>query len=108
MCNSFNNNPDLITEDPPTTTIRSISDIKLQSNSEQFKSVYAVHQNIRSLRRNFDLLVTNLDAFMSFPTLIFVSEIWIYSFEVDEFNLPNYKFYANPNDSYPAGGWEFL
>jgi len=38
------------------------------------------------------------------PDLIFVSEIWIFSDEVNDFKIPDYSFYALPNNSYAAGG----
>ena len=67
-------------------------------------SIFIVHQNMRSLRRNFDLLASNLEAFKDLPDLVFVSEIWIYSDEIEHYYLPGYKFHAIRNDTYPSGG----
>lgn len=55
---------------------------------------FIVHQNIRSLRQNFDLLICNLEAFKKPPDIKSVSEIWIYSYEIKDFAIPNYTFYA--------------
>lgn len=63
-----------------------------------------VHQNIQSLRSNFDMFSLYLVSLATQPDLIFVSEIWIYSNEVSDYNLPNYNFKACCNDSYRSGG----
>jgi len=72
--------------------------------SNYANSIFIVHQNIRSLRQNFNTLISNLSVFPRKPDFIFVSEIWIFSTEIDNFSIPGYNFYAVPNDSSPSGG----
>lgn len=103
MFNNIINNLDHITNDLTIQTVKTNRDIIFKS-SNSLKSVYVVHQNIRSLRRNFNLLISHIDAFENLPDMIFVSEIWIFSCEIDDYKLQNYNFYANSNDSYCAGG----
>lgn len=68
------------------------------------KQFSILHQNIRSLRVNFDTFSAYIATLNPQPDLIFVSEIWIYSHESDEFHLPNYNFIACCNDTYRSGG----
>lgn len=79
--------------------VNDLSNLNLNNNS-----ITILHQNIRSLRKNFDLLVANLSAFPKQPDFIFLSEIWIFSNEVENFSINGYNFYAVPNDNYSAGG----
>ena len=67
-------------------------------------SLFIVHQNIRSLRKNFDALACHFDGFVLSPHFVFLSETWIYGVETDDFMLPGYNFYALCNDDYPSGG----
>lgn len=83
---------------------RNCENIFLYNSCNVNKKFLVVHQNIRSLRENFDLLVCNLEAFVNVPDLIFVSEIWIYKCEMGDFNIPGYKFYAITNENYASGG----
>ena len=62
-----------------------------------------IHQNVRSLRKFFDSLVCHLETFECMPDFIFVSEIWIYSCEKNDFSLPGFNFYALCNDSFSSG-----
>ena len=77
-------------------TVNLVSDISLctHSNYKLSDSFIIVHQNIRSLRSNFDNLVSNLNAFNRLPDIIFLTELWIYSLEVDNFSIPNYTFFC--------------
>lgn len=75
--------------------------IRILTNAILF---FIVHQNIRSLRQNFDLLVCNLETLAYLPYLIFVTEIWIFACESDEFYIPGYIFFPFTNESYSAGG----
>lgn len=75
-----------------------------QSNHVFFNNFQMVHQNIRSLRKNFDLLLSNLQSFDKQPDIIFLSEIWIYDCEKNDYNIPGYNFFANCNDTYSSGG----
>lgn len=63
-----------------------------------------IHQNIQSLRANFDIFNAYLSSLKVQPLLIFVSEIWIYSHESSYYRLPNYNFIACCNDDYRSGG----
>lgn len=62
------------------------------------------HQNIRSLRENFDTFITNLYIFDDLPSLIFLSEVWIYDYELNYYNIPNYDIFGCCNGNYRAGG----
>jgi len=73
-------------------------------NYEQSNSLLVLHQNIRSLRQNFGLLVANLNALTRKPDLLFVSETWIFSSEVNEFHIPGYDFLHTSKETYRAGG----
>lgn len=66
--------------------------------------LFIAHQNIRSLRENFSVLVTHLDSFECIPDIFFISEIWIYGFEKNNYVLPGFNFHAKTNESYAAGG----
>lgn len=73
-------------------------------NFNSANSFSIVHQNIRSLRKNFDIFVSHLDASDHRPNLICLSEIWIYDCEKPDFVIPGYTFYATCNNTYSAGG----
>lgn len=90
-------------DNPTTRTMSSVFDDSLTCNSDN-SSFLIIHQNIRSMRQNFDLLIANLEAFTKLPEIIFVSEIWIFSCETSHYSIPGYNFYANTNDSYSSGG----
>lgn len=63
-----------------------------------------VHQNIRSVRKNFDLFALKLKALEKLPHIIVLSEIWIEEHELPLFTLPGYNVFAKCNQSYRAGG----
>jgi len=71
---------------------------------EENNSIIILHQNIRSLRRNFDHFILHINSLDRMPDFIFVSEIWIYSNEINDFKIPGYKFLAATNDTYSSGG----
>lgn len=50
-------------------------------SSEFINNFFIIHQNIRSLRKNFDVFLAHLESFLNKPALIFLSEIWIYENE---------------------------
>lgn len=68
--------------------------------------LFLVHQNIRSLRANFDLFVNHL--YLSYknclPKIIVLSEIWIYENELSFYCIDNYRMYAKCNQSSRPGG----
>lgn len=61
-------------------------------------------QNIRSLRKNLDTLLTNINAVLSDFDCLFLTEIWISNSEILNYSLDGFSFYANCNDGYRAGG----
>lgn len=62
------------------------------------------HQNIRSLRENWEVMCATLRTQNFWPDIIIVSEIWIFEAEVGFFNIENYDSEFNCNESYRAGG----
>lgn len=63
-----------------------------------------IQQNIRSLRKNFDLFSVELSTYNELPDIIVLSEIWINYNETDFYKLPDYNVYFNCNENYRAGG----
>lgn len=63
-----------------------------------------VHQNIRSLRKNFDLFLTEMAANNLSPQIIIFTEIWISSDETNIFNIPDYNAIFKCNNQYRSGG----
>lgn len=61
-------------------------------------------QNIRSMRANFDLFIAELNVLENSPLFIFLTEIFIFDYEVDNYNINNYVSFANCNNSYKSGG----
>lgn len=66
--------------------------------------ILAILQYMRSMRRNFDPLVLNLEGLSVFRDIIFLTETWIHEQELGRFCLDGYDTYANCNESYRAGG----
>jgi len=65
---------------------------------------FIIHQNIRSLRNNFDVFVSHLETLKNLPTIIVLSEIWIYTDEQFNYNIQGYSLISNCNDHYSSGG----
>lgn len=63
-----------------------------------------IHQNIRSLRANFDKFIVELATLEKRPQIIVLTEIWIDSNETDLYNIINYNSFFNTNNKYRAGG----
>lgn len=63
-----------------------------------------VIQNIRSIRKNFDLFVASLRTADLVPDIICLTEVWVESGEVDLYNLTGYKLMHKCNDLYRSGG----
>lgn len=82
----------------------SIKCLCIEHSNNSFSGFSVIHQNIRSLRKNVDSFYSHLASLNHLPDLIFLSEIWIYNFEVSDFSIPNYTFTATCNDSYSSGG----
>lgn len=63
-----------------------------------------IHQNIRSLRSNFDSLMAELTTRQLQPEFIILSEIWIENSEIPFYNIPNYVSYFKTSEAHRAGG----
>ena len=50
-----------------------------------------VHQNIRSLRSNFDKFLVEIQSWYRLPDIIILTEIWVKSDEIHLYSLPNFK-----------------
>lgn len=68
------------------------------------RHLVVLHQNIRSLRKNFDQFAVEIQNLNRLPDIIFLSEIWIEDYEVAQYKLPNFITNANCNSSHRAGG----
>lgn len=73
----------------------------IPSNLPKFS---VVHQNIRSIRKNFDSFLIDIFNMNNLPDLIFLSEIWIYEYEKSNYNILNFNFFASCNNGYASGG----
>lgn len=82
------NNISYFIDDRPVINV--INDLNLLAVGKSTLTI--VHQNIRSLRQNFDSLCLNLEAFQYLPDIVFVSEIWIFSYEINDYHIPGYNF----------------
>lgn len=74
------------------------------NTSSKINNAYFLLQNIRSMRENFDVFNAYIMSLDYPPVLICLSEIWIYSHEIQNYKLNSYNLYANCNDSYRSGG----
>lgn len=77
------------------------------SNNSSFmpdKNLSMICQNIRSIRKNFDFLLSHLNCFKHDPDIIFLTEIWINSNESNFFKIDNYNFFAATNDDRRSSG----
>lgn len=63
-----------------------------------------IHLNIRSMRKNFDSFIAELNQLNNRVDIILLTETWIMSEEVCLFNIPGYRIIANCNNEYRAGG----
>lgn len=63
-----------------------------------------LHQNIRSMRSNFDSFLTELAALDYIPKILILSEIWIKESEVNLYQIPDYILHIKTNENYKAGG----
>jgi hypothetical protein len=72
-----------------------------KENRLNFSLIYV---NIRSMRRNFNDLLLELNEVINSVHFIVLSEIWIGSDEVSLYNIPGFRVFCKCNDSYRAGG----
>lgn len=68
------------------------------------KYVTIVHENIRSMRANFDSFLVEMSTWNSYPDIIALSEIWVKTNEAGFYNIPGYEQLMHANDSHRAGG----
>ena len=85
------------------TSISLFSDNNVNKTHNK-KNYSFVVQNIRSLRKNFDLFLAELINIDESPLFIFLTEIFIYDNEVENYKIDNYIAFANCNNSYKSGG----
>jgi hypothetical protein len=60
--------------------------------------------NIRSMRQNFNNFLVEFSQLQKSVTLIVLSEVWINSDELNLYKIPDYKMFAQCNNTYRAGG----
>lgn len=105
LFNSCNNNtPTVYDNDSDSHNILSS---RLNSNKKN-KNFSCILINIRSVRKNFYHLLAYINNFSTLPEIIFLTEIWISSSEISNYNVDGYQLYANCNDDYRAGGCAVL
>lgn len=68
------------------------------------KQFSIMHQNIRSLRENFNSFKIFLDSVSNLPDIICLTEIWITESELSCFQLNGYNQFASCNELSRAGG----
>ncbi|XP_046405909.1 uncharacterized protein LOC124170906 [Ischnura elegans] len=68
------------------------------------KEVKIIHQNIRSMRTNFDVFLINLSQLMFKPTVIVLTEIWISESELSLYKISGFKMFAKCTDYSRAKG----
>lgn len=87
-------------------TNTSIQALSSDNNSKSiFLSEFSIiHQNIRSIRKNFDSFLTNLCLLSPKPNIILLSEVWITENESHIYEIPGYEMFIKTNENYRAGG----
>lgn len=63
-----------------------------------------VNQNIRSMRQNFNLFLSDLESTSLCPDLIVLTETWIGKTELCHYRIEGYNMFARCNEGYRAGG----
>lgn len=63
-----------------------------------------LNQNIRSLRKNFDLFVSFLESEKLNPDILVLTEIWVNSNEINFYRIKGYNVFSKCNETYRAGG----
>lgn len=93
--------------DPLSVTFATCDDVDsldLIHSQTYLNNFLIIHQNIRSMRKNFDNFLVHLNSFLIKPDLIFLSEAWIYDEEVLLFDIEGYTFIYCCNNEYASGG----
>lgn len=90
--------------------IPNLISIDLNENSVSQKEIVVnkrfkvLHQNIRSMRKNLCTFLANVETMNNCPSMMFLTEIWIYENELSLYNLNGYNLHANCNETMEAGG----
>lgn len=85
-------------------TVSDDSYLEFNAIDNNSKTLCIYHQNIRSLRENFDKFCLYLSSLINRPDIIVLSEIWISELELNNFVLESYNQFANCNEMYRSGG----
>lgn len=73
-------------------------------NNKRVNKDYFVVQNIRSVRANFDYFLSELNSICTSPLFIFLTEIFLFDYEVENYKIENYVSHATCNNTYKSGG----
>jgi hypothetical protein len=79
----------------------------METFDEQFVNncnIIILQQNIRSIRKNFDILLAEISIWKRYPDIILLTEIWISEVESHLYQIPNYNLTFKTNEGYRAGG----
>jgi Reverse transcriptase (RNA-dependent DNA polymerase) len=68
------------------------------------KDLVIIHQNIRSMRKNFDNFLCQIESELKHIDVIILTEIYIKENEKSKYNLPNFELFINPRNTNKAGG----
>jgi hypothetical protein len=71
--------------------------------SDSSEVITILNQNIRSLRQNFDMFLCEVSSLKFSPHFIILTEVWIFTDEVNLFNIDGYNVFSC-NSFYRAGG----
>lgn len=104
IVNSHVNNPLCPNEDEFNNVNEFYFDYDSDMNEIFLEESFCVHQNIRSLRKNFDNFLVHIESLVKLPLVIILSEVWIYQNKLSNYNINGYTLYGNCNESFSAGG----
>lgn len=90
--------------DPITVNQYELDLNSFYKSSGTTNSLNLLYANIRSLRRNFQNFVAELQQIDSRIHIIVLSEIWVMNDEIDLYKIPGYNIFSCCNDNYRAGG----
>jgi hypothetical protein len=72
--------------------------------SETCENLVFFNQNIRSLRQNFDLFLSELSNLKISLDFIILTEVWISTDEINLYSIHGYNVFSCCNNYYRAGG----
>lgn len=87
--NIFNDDPHSNLFNMPLENCNNVNFNNIIANPNNF---FIIQQNIRSMRKNFDIFLLNLNSFKCKPDFIFLTETWIYEEETSLYSIPGYTF----------------